>query len=115
MILPDEIAALEHYGVAKIYTPEDGARLGLTGIVEHLIKTIGPPPGFDQQPQSATNGIEDSRILAKLISVLQHPEDQRSVTHDELRSRLMDILGKRIVPVIGITGSGGCGKSSIDR
>ena len=52
-------------------------------------------------------------LVARLISILQTPEDQWPVTSDALRNRLAGIIGTRKIPVIGITGSGGCGKSSL--
>ena len=65
VILPDEIATLKQYGVSAIYTPEDGARLGLTGIVDHIIETIGPPPRVGRLPEWECINVEDPGACGK--------------------------------------------------
>jgi isobutyryl-CoA mutase len=111
VIVPAEIKELEAYGVAKIYTPEDGTRLGLQGIVAHMAGILdfsrvnGQPPDLGRL--SATN----KPLLANLITVVE--QDRRSDMLAQLRATLQKKNGDRKVPVIGITGTGGSGKSSL--
>ena len=104
-IAPGEIAALEHYGVEKIYTPEDGRRLGLTGMIEDVIRRVRSVrrPAFQFGPL----GPKDHRQLARAITALE--EGGRDA---EL---IQGAIGRnaRRAPVIGITGTGGAGKSSL--
>src|SRR3982750_2150939 len=66
-ISPDEINALEAYGVAKIYTPEDGRRLGLTGMIDDVFARVGrrdPPPRGDLIPR-----VDDHGAIARAITL----------------------------------------------
>src|SRR5689334_23757304 len=109
-ISPDEIAALEAYGVAKIYTPEDGRRLGLTGMIDDVFARVRrgrPDPDFPKL------GTPDHRTVARAITLLEDGE-----MPDEVSRRLQENLASHhrpghFIPVIGITGTGGAGKSSL--
>ena len=109
-IAPDEISALEKHGVEKIYTPEDGRRLGLNGMIEDVfarVRTVRRPP----YEFRALNPRDQAQI-ARSITVLEgSPGDERAA--ERLRSALARGKGKRASPVIGITGTGGAGKSSL--
>ncbi|HTU65981.1 MAG TPA: methylmalonyl-CoA mutase family protein [Steroidobacteraceae bacterium] len=102
-ISPDEIAALEAYGIAKIYTPEDGRRLGLAGMIEDVFARVGDPrrPPLDE----TLLGKPDHRTVARAITLLEQGE-----MPEPLRARLEPRDG---VPVVGLTGTGGAGKSSL--
>src|SRR5689334_14301467 len=102
-ISPDEIAALEAYGVAKIYTPEDGRRLGLSGMIADVFARVGDPqrPALDE----SRLGTPGHRTVARAITLLEQGE-----LPDALRAKLAPRDG---VPVIGLTGTGGAGKSSL--
>ena len=105
-IAPDEIAMLEAHGVEKIYTPDDGLRLGLNGMIEDVFKRVRawPKPAYAGEALSAT----DHRALARAISVLEEGEGEAVVA---LRAQAAHTL--RQPPVVGITGTGGAGKSSL--
>jgi len=113
VIVPDEIAELQAYGVTKIYSPEDGSRLGLQGMINHMVKAIdfstvkkGPFAFDDLTPDNKLR-------VANLISVIEHAKVQQNGDLAALRAELAKKIGNRIAPVIGITGTGGAGKSSL--
>jgi isobutyryl-CoA mutase len=107
-ISPDEIAALESHGVEKIYTPEDGRRLGLQGMITDVMNRVraARKPVY----QSSALNARDHLQLARAISVLETSE-AGDATGDALRRTLAKVRNK--VPVVGITGTGGAGKSSL--
>lgn len=109
-ILPSEIDELQQYGIARIYSPDDGRELGLQGMINDLLSqcdfpTITPP--LNGHVSSLPRG--DHRAIAQLISLAEnYPEESQS-----LARALTPMLGERQVPVLGITGTGGAGKSSL--
>lgn len=111
VIVPDEIRELEAYGVAKIYSPEDGARMGLQGMVNHMIQLMDFSR-VDTSPLDLSDLGPDTKLrLANLITTLEQadPKDRT----DTFRQVIQEKIGDRIVPVVGITGTGGAGKSSL--
>jgi methylmalonyl-CoA mutase len=113
VIIPSEIRELESYGVTRIYSPEDGARIGLQGIINHLMEsadfsTIAGQP-LDVENAKPTNHL----AVARLITAVETYKALDSNALQCLRARLKDKIGKQRRPVVGITGTGGSGKSSI--
>jgi methylmalonyl-CoA mutase len=107
-ISPEEIAALEAYGVAKIYTPEDGRRLGLAGMIEDVFSRIGARPAAGGPVAIAS--ARDHGALARAITTLEGGAGDV----DELRRQITArITGGKPAPVVGLTGTGGAGKSSL--
>ena len=109
-ILPSEIEELQAYGVRRIYSPDDGRAMGLQGMINHLLRecdfsTRGP--AIDDQVQDLSK--RDDATIAALITIAENHPDAR----EELNRRLDALIGDRIVPVLGITGTGGAGKSSL--
>jgi methylmalonyl-CoA mutase len=110
-ILPDEIEMLEKYGVEKIYTPEDGRRMGLLPMIEDVLKRVAAAskPRYEFGPaarsRSPAHCHDDHRARRRR---------QRGETGAEL-NKIRRALGrtKHQIPVIGITGTGGAGKSSL--
>ena len=106
-IAPHEIEELEAYGVEKIYTPDDGLRLGLDGMIEDVFRRVRatPRPPFDGAMVSA----DDPVNLARAITLLELGGDEGTVT------RVRGLAAKTLnrPPVLGITGTGGAGKSSL--
>jgi len=107
-IAPNEIEALERYGVEKIYTPEDGRRMGLVGMIEDVIRRVRAVerPAYAFHPLNA----RDHGHLARTISVLEGAGADES-PREAIGRALARV--KRRAPVIGITGTGGAGKSSL--
>src|SRR6266850_1449827 len=105
-IAPHEIEALERRGVEKIYTPEDGRRMGLAGMIDDVLQRIAAVrrPAYELRPFNA----RDHAFIARTISVLEGAAgaDAEQIRRAVARSR-------HKAPVIGITGTGGAGKSSL--
>jgi isobutyryl-CoA mutase len=110
-ILPSEIEELHAYGVGRIYSPDDGRAMGLQGMINDLIERCDfekRSPEFE--PLLARLGQRDAATIAALITVAENFPD----AGDKLRRQLA-LLPKpaRRAPVLGITGTGGAGKSSL--
>ncbi len=111
-ILPAEIAELQAYGVARLYSPDDGRALGLQGMIDDLLERCDFEKRCpDFAPLLARLPERDPAAIAGLITIAENfPE-----VGDKLRSELAGAASKRgaLPPVLGITGTGGSGKSSL--
>jgi methylmalonyl-CoA mutase len=110
VIVPEEIAELQDEGsVTRIYSPEDGRKLGLTRLIDDLIARSD----FDvlDVSQPSADGLVDDASLARMITRVEAAQDRPDLLDDDLRAALD--AGARDVPVLGITGTGGAGKSSL--
>jgi methylmalonyl-CoA mutase len=107
VILPDEIKELMAYGITKIYSPDDGRAMGLQGMINDLVEQSDYPTGKIVDSRLLT--VDNPLQIAQLISAAEN-------YHDEHLSVLEEI-GKKAdaskAPVLGITGTGGAGKSSM--
>ena len=110
-IAPHEIEALERHGVEKIYTPEDGRRMGLAGMIDDVFARIGAArkPAYEFRPLNA----RDHGLIARTISVLEGDGPDSGDPQAQAIRRAVARSRQR-VPVIGITGTGGAGKSSLN-
>jgi isobutyryl-CoA mutase len=108
-ILPTEIEELQAYGVARIYHPDDGRSMGLQGMINDLLQksdfAIGSEVG------DALNGvkIQRPRSIARMISAAENAPE----VYETLRAEVEQLASKSHAPVLGITGTGGSGKSSM--
>jgi methylmalonyl-CoA mutase len=94
-ILPSEIDELHRYGIARIYSPDDGRSMGLQGMIDDLL----------QQCDFALPPLNDQANIARLISTAEND----SAAYHQLQTKLPAVSS----PVLGITGTGGAGKSSL--
>jgi methylmalonyl-CoA mutase len=115
VIIPREIAELHDYGIAWIFSPEDGRTMGLQGMIDRMIEECD----FATVPEDAAEQIEklptgDVNAIAKLITLAELHVDKRNEAAATAEQVLEQVktLEKRI-PVVGITGTGGAGKSSL--
>ena len=111
-IAPAEIQALERYGVERIYTPEDGRRLGLNGMIEDVLRRVRAVrrPPYEFGPL----GPGDPAQIARTITVLEGSGPEAGGPHEPLELIRRAIgRNRRRAPVVGITGTGGAGKSSL--
>jgi methylmalonyl-CoA mutase len=109
-ILPEEIAELENYGIAKIYSPDDGRAMGLQGMINHLVENSDYPTGKDISIKSVADiKIKNDRNLAELISAAENFEEK----HKDLLQEIRKNAQSKNIPILGITGTGGAGKSSL--
>ena len=107
-ILPEEIQLLHDYGITRIYSPDDGRAMGLQGMINDLVAACDFPLGGDIDPHSELI-LEEEGQVARLISAFEnYPE--RSAT---LLEKIRTASAASVVPVLGITGTGGAGKSSL--
>lgn len=109
VILPREIKELHAYGVAGIFSPEDGRVLGLQGMINEQIKgTDFPTATGDYLEKLDALTTETPEILANLITAAE-------LNNDEETKRMLEEARKRSkgTPILGITGTGGAGKSSL--
>jgi methylmalonyl-CoA mutase len=105
-ILPTEIDELQAYGIERIYSPDDGRALGLQGMINDLLSKCDFDPG-----SASLNGAinQDAGTIARLVTTAEnHPDAGKA-----LGEAVKGMLGDRVVPVLGITGTGGAGKSSL--
>ncbi len=107
-ITPDEIRLLESSGVERIYHPNDGLELGLEGMIDDLVARATQPPGSKQAVGVA--GGDDDLVVARMLSAIE----DGSLGEDALAGlRAEWALAGAGVPVVGITGTGGAGKSTV--
>ena len=112
VIVPDEIAELQAYGVTRIYSPQDGQRMGLQGMIGEMIMRCDTDlTGHAPTSLDAIQGHTPQhwRALAQLITALEAQSPVVQDLRDALRTRAKTITA----PVVGITGTGGAGKSSL--
>ncbi len=107
-ITPEEIAELHAQGVERIYHPNDGAKLGLTGMIDDLVQRAHRQRVETRLPDRV--GIDDEISIGQMLSSIE--EGLLSETELGKRRKEWELAGKR-VPVIGFTGTGGAGKSSV--
>jgi methylmalonyl-CoA mutase len=113
VIVPEEIADLHAYGVTRIFSPEDGQRMGLAGMIQWMVQQCDidlsqySPTSLDAL-RAADDMAERHRPLAQLITALEN--DKASPA---LRAELLAAAENLAVPTLGITGTGGAGKSSL--
>ena len=113
VIVPDEIKELEAYGVTKIYSPEEGARLGLQGMINHMVEKLDFSMINDSGIDLKTLSVDNRLAIANLITAAELAKGSEKGNLEEIMSGLRAKTGNRKVPVIGITGTGGAGKSSL--
>ena len=113
VIVPEEIRELEGYGVTKIYSPEDGARWGLQGIINHMIQQMDFSRISEQSFDLGGINPEDKLRVANLITAVEQAKAMENGHLAKLRAELKQQIAQRRVPVVGITGTGGSGKSSL--
>ncbi|NHZ92305.1 methylmalonyl-CoA mutase [Massilia sp. CCM 8733] len=112
VIVPDEIADLHAYGVTRIFSPEDGQRMGLVGMIQSMIQTcdidLSTYSPTTLAPLQQGDVASRHRPLAQLITALENDK-----ATPELRKAIVDAAEGLHVPTLGITGTGGAGKSSL--
>ena len=116
VIVPDEIAELHAYGVTRIYSPQDGQRMGLQGMIGEMIMRCDQDLcGHAPTTLAAIQGHGEThwRALAQLITALENQAQGVNAALDSLRTELRSLAAGLNVPVVGITGTGGAGKSSL--
>src|SRR5690349_1610405 len=108
-ILPQEIEELQQYGIAKIYSPDDGRKMGLEGMIEDVIKQCDTALNgkADYKKVMTLGEVKDIRKIARGITNAEN--GVKPASHSDNKTPKSQILA----PVLGITGTGGAGKSSV--
>ncbi|TQM78286.1 methylmalonyl-CoA mutase [Saccharothrix saharensis] len=108
VIVPEEIELLHSRGVARIFSPADGQRLGLARMINTMVEACDYP--LAERAPSSWDGLftggED--VLARAITLIE-----AGALPADVRDRMAHVAAERPVPVLGITGTGGSGKSSL--
>ena len=108
-ILPQEIEDLHNYGIARIYHPDDGRSMGLQGMINDVLKQSDYATGANLNGEVNHLREKDHKSIAKLISAAENFNEESKAVLDKIRAEAK----RSKTPVIGITGTGGAGKSSL--
>ncbi|PJZ54919.1 methylmalonyl-CoA mutase family protein [Leptospira adleri] len=113
-ILPSEIKELEAYGVARIYSPDDGRELGLQGMINDLISKSDfiPPLTFNGTLHASLKD-KNPLAIAQTITLVENTFEREELEKSALTEKLKFPPSSKKVPILGITGTGGAGKSSL--
>ena len=115
VIIPKEIKELHDYGIARIFSPEDGRTQGLQGMINLMLKECDYSPAAPrdaEQWEKLQSG--DVNTVARLITIAEIQADlekEMAATAEEVIEKVKTLVHS--VPVVGITGTGGAGKSSL--
>lgn len=110
VILPEEIKDLMEYGIDRIYSPDDGREMGLQGMIDDLVQKSDFATGENISVSDIEKiKFEDEKSIAQMISAVENFSDEKP----ELVSALKEKSKNFNIPIIGITGTGGAGKSSL--
>ena len=113
VIIPSEMDELHAYGVARIYSPEDGATMGLQGMINDMMRSMDVPSVDYEKLNYQDLTIDNKYVTANFISAVQEAKANNPEVLKKIVSHLSGPADKRDVPVIGLTGTGGAGKSSL--
>ncbi|SOC78647.1 methylmalonyl-CoA mutase [Salinimicrobium sediminis] len=109
VILPEEIKELQDYGITRIYAPDDGREMGLQGMINDLVQQSDYPLGDNLNGEVSQLAEKKPGAIARVISAAENFPEVAKDTLDKIHSENKE----REIPVLGITGTGGAGKSSL--
>ncbi len=108
-ILPSEIEELQKYGISRIYSPDDGRAMGLQGMINDMLSKCDFATGSNLNGELKHFSTKNDKAIARLISAAENfPEESKAVLEE-----VHKMAAKSKSPVLGITGTGGSGKSSL--
>jgi len=110
VILPEEIEELHAYGITRIYSPDDGRSMGLQGMINDVMEQSDYPCGNNIKVELKDIEKQDFKAIARLISAVENYPEQV----EKIVSQISEKAKKKNIPVLGITGTGGSGKSSLE-
>jgi methylmalonyl-CoA mutase len=103
VFLPKEIEELQAYGISRIYSPDDGRRMGLQGMINDILEKCDFPTVLKLNGEMKHLPEQDAKSIASLITLAENGMELHGFPN----------AGAKKIPVIGITGTGGAGKSSL--
>ncbi|MFZ6013744.1 MAG: methylmalonyl-CoA mutase family protein, partial [Bacteroidota bacterium] len=109
VILPEEIKELMDYGITRIYSPDDGRALGLQGMINDLVERSDYPTGENVISNIEQLDTKNHLAIAQLISAAENYYDKHKTILEKVKKK----AEASKAPVLGITGTGGAGKSSM--
>jgi isobutyryl-CoA mutase len=109
VILPEEIKELMDHGITRIYSPDDGRAMGLQGMINDLVQQSDYALGETLSNELEQLDQKNPVAIARLITAAENYRDKHSKVFDHIKS----LAEKSHAPVLGITGTGGAGKSSM--
>lgn len=109
VILPHEIDELHAYGIARIYSPDDGRQMGLQGMINDLLEKCDFAAGNLEDVSLQDIKSQDHRALGRLITAIENKSEKAQ----RMVREMVESCDSTSTPVIGITGTGGAGKSSL--
>lgn len=113
-ILPSEIEDLHKYGITRIYHPDDGRTLGLQGMINDLLEKCDFATGFNLNGEVKKLSPTSHHEIARLISAAENNSEEFAAQYQHINSIIAQRKAEGIdTPVLGITGTGGAGKSSL--
>ena len=108
-ILPEEIQELHDYGITRIYSPDDGRNMGLQGMINDVLKQCDYPIGNHVNGELTSYKEKNKYALGRLISAAENFPSKNQHWLSSIQSE----LNTKTIPVLGVTGTGGAGKSSL--
>ncbi|WP_316570606.1 fused isobutyryl-CoA mutase/GTPase IcmF [Neobacillus sp. YIM B06451] len=114
VIIPREIKELHDYGIARIFSPEDGRKHGLQGMINNMVEECDFPT-LPKEPAAEIEALQkgDTKAIAKMITLAEYQvgAGKETAASSEIIEKVKAVAAP--VPVVGITGTGGAGKSSL--
>lgn len=108
-ILPEEIDELHQYGITRIFSPDDGRAMGLQGMINELVEKSDFPTGKNLKDEIKRIPLKDYKAIARAISAAENfPEESFNLLQE-----IHKAAHNSKTPVLGVTGTGGAGKSSL--
>ncbi len=108
-ILPSEIEDLHNYGITRIYSPDDGRTLGLQGMINDVLEKSDYPIGTDEKIDLKKLHTDNYPAIARAISIAENHNEENA----DFIASIHKLAKESTCPVLGITGTGGAGKSSM--
>lgn len=109
VILSQEIKELMDHGITRIYSPDDGRELGLQGMINDLVRQSDYSVGQTLNGEVSHIGVNNDKEVARLISAAENFPEAHAAQLSDIREKAAKIF----TPILGITGTGGAGKSSL--
>ena len=113
VIVPDEILELHDYGITRIYSPADGSKMGLQGMINHMMQEMDFSTVDTDSLDVAGVDRQNPFTIARAISAAEVALAENNGQIDSLRKQIRGKITERKIPIIGLTGTGGAGKSSL--
>jgi len=113
VIIPSEMDELHAYGVTRIYSPEDGSKMGLQGMINDMLRSMDEPPVDYETLDTSQLTVDNKYMTANCISAVQESKVADRDIFDSIMADISKRSAPKDIPVIGLTGTGGAGKSSL--